>query len=363
MKNTLLTTFRQALNTHDEALLNHVFDACSHHLGTLLEAQDFSAMGVLTQAIEAECKAYLTNAKAQQTMGLRLLKHVHLHRDHVAKIQNSVVAKAFAGKISRADAFNTNWFLMSEFTRQKRPSCCDDIYTPLELNQHLEHGDKKLKQVFMLLMVAHFEAKTSPPDFWIEKAREHQQALLEAIELNPYEVGADFVLAADHFGMSTFRDALLPQIITAPKNGDYAHLLKLELLGKRFGGLLKKQIFVEAQRVAPGSVAPNPTPLPERQRARTLIIAIQVFDFYKSGDYLLTSGDPKGKEMRSWLAESASFIWTQDKEARGDELLALLNRDFNELSLAKGVEDFFDEDLYRHLEVTRADALESDLGL
>jgi len=363
MKNTLLTTFRLALNTHDEALLDHVFDACSHLLGTLLEAQDFSAMGALTQAIEAECQAYLTNAKAQQSMGVKLLKHVHVHRDHVAKIHNSVVAKAFAGKISRTDSFETNWFLMTEFTRQKRPECCDEIYTQQTLDQHLGYHQKKFDQIFMLLLVAHFEAKTAPPNFWLEVARKHQVSMAEAFDFDDYRVGADLALAAHHFGMSDFCEAFLPRIITVPKHEDYGHLLKLESLGERFGGLRKKQMFVEAQRVAPGTVAPNPVPLPERQRARTLIIAIQVFDFYKSGDYLLTSGDPKGKEMRSWLAESASFIWTQDKEARGDELLALLNRDFNELSLAKGVEDFFDEDLYRHLEVTRADALERDLGL
>lgn len=363
MTSTLRTTFRQALNTHDEALLDHVFDACTHHLATLLESKEFTTIRVFTQAIEDECRDYLISAKAQQSMSLRLLKHVTLHRDHVFKIRNDMVAKAFAGKNSQAENCQSTLYLMVEFTQQKRPYCCDEIYTPEVLDGHLAFGDQSLKQAFLALLTSYFEMKAAPPPFWLDLARKHQAGLAETLNFDDYRVGADLALAAHHFGMNEFCAAILPRIITAPKLVDYGHLLKIESLGERFGGLRKKQMFVEAERIVLGPDLSKTVKFEDRQRARTLIIAIQVYDFYKSDDYQLTTGEPRNKDMRSWLADSASYIWTQDKETRGDELLALLNRDFDELSLAKGVEDFFDEDLYRHLEVTRADALESDLGL
>lgn len=363
MTSTLRTTFRQALNTHDEALLDHVFEACTHHLATLLESKDFTTIRVFTEAIEAECRDYLISAKAQQSMSLRLLKHVTLHRDHVFKIRDDVVARAFAGKSSRGENCQSTLYLMAEFTQQKRPHCCDDIYTPEVLDEHLAFGDQALKKAFLALLTSYFETKAAPPAFWLELAKKHQAGLAETLNLDDYWGGADLALAAHHFGMNEFCAAILPRTITAPKFVDYGHLLKLESLGERFGGLRKKQIFVEAERITLGTAPSKTVTFGDRQRARTLIIAIQVYDFYKSGDYQLTTGEPKNQDMRAWLADSASYIWTQDKETRGDELLALLNKDFDELSLAKGVEDFFDEDLYRHLEVTRTDALENDLGL
>lgn len=357
----ILSDFKKALEIHDDRAVSMILRACDSVLAVYLQRQNYSEINSFTKILHTLGTQYLVHHNSSEAVGKILAPHFELTVKQCLKVRHSSVTTICAKKILAPEDQDT---LIMSFARQNRPELAISLLDGPSLNTRwLESGASFLK-AFTTVLAAHARVGTHPGKDWLCFAKEHEEDILELSE--DLKLGADLAVAAFRFDLKNLLSHARETVVLNPSQKDFEHFRKLEEIGEVFSDERKAILCKEAVERIKFAEENNRGNNPEKISTAVqdqLLKAIQTHDFWKHGDYLLTTGSPKDMWERGEVAEVANYIWGKTKHSNPTAIIALLERDFPTLEEAEEIKNELSEDLYQSLEVVSVRRLEIDLGL